>query len=122
MHMGQNTNFFNLLPQSIPFQITKTNSGRILLGEKRGEENKTLAFLSGVLPPTGPYGIAAFKGKDKFRRYVSSMEELVTQARKFTEEEKNVFFTVASFKVSGKDIRQTADNIAALKAFRLDID
>src|SRR5262249_37860098 len=36
--------------EAIPSQIIKTNSGRILLGE-HGEENKTLAFLNGVLPP-----------------------------------------------------------------------
>jgi hypothetical protein len=72
------------------YQIIKTNGGRYLLGEI-DKEHKTLAFLRGVLPPKGPYGLTTIKNQEPRRYFVSSIERLVALADKFTKEEKNVF-------------------------------
>lgn len=76
------------------------------------------AFLRGVLPSTGPYGLASFNGKKMLRHYASSIEELADRARSLTDEGQTVYYTVASFKDAGG--RQDASNVAALKCLRLD--
>lgn len=73
-------------------------------------------FYYAVLPPTGPYLL--FHSKTKRHTTATSIDELVTKTRAETAAT-DTYFAVASFKAP--DSRK-GDNVALLKAHRIDID
>ena len=76
-------------------------------------------LLQAVQPDTGWFAIVGIRGDSRKQVLVETREEADALIAKFTEAERNVFFSVAKFK-TGEN--RTHDNVQSLKAFWVDID
>jgi hypothetical protein len=75
-----------------------------------------LEFYRAVLPPDGPY--ALFRAGTKRHTWCPTTEELASATQRFGDAT-DIYFATASYL---EPTRRTQDNVAALKALRLDLD